>query len=427
MALLWRIPGNSVVLLAPIDSLTSDARGVSKGQQVGGVSFVEGKSVAALWTGTAESFVNLNPAGADSSGANDVSNGWQVGSADFNGVARAGYWRGTSESWTDLHSYLPGEYTSSQANGIAHLAGITYIIGTATTADRREAVLWVRDSAFSVSLNAPSVVGGVVTSGTVTFDIADVERRLVRMFDNSGYVLMNAYCSVPANQTTGTFTIWTYGVASSTVATISAYYSGATRTTNLTLTPATLDLLWLTPTAVVGGNPSMGNLRLVGKAPPPLGALVTLTTSDPAAANHASLTVISWGASLKQFPVSTFGVDMIRNVTISATYAGVTRTANLSVHPAMFASLNLASSTVTGGTPVTATVSMTGKTGPSGRAVLLSSNHQNIVVPGSMYVPPQKFSWNFTVLTQAVTSTTVGTITASQGATVRTATLTLTP
>jgi hypothetical protein len=44
-----------------------------------------------------------------------------------------------------------------------------------------------------------------------------------------------------------------------------------------------------------------------------------------------------------------------------------------------------------------------------------------------MYVPPQKFSWNFTVLTQAVTSTTVGTITATQGATVRTATLTLTP
>jgi len=343
------------------------------------------------------------------------------------GNRRFGYWRGTAASWTDLHSYLPGEYTSSQASGIAHVDGITYILGTATTAERREAVLWVRESAFSVSLNAPSVVGGVVTSGTVTFDIPAPEIRMVRMSDDSDYVLTNTFCKVPANQTTGTFSIWTYGVATSTVATISAYTSGATLATSLTLTPATLDLLWLTPTAVVGGHPSMGNLRLVGKAPPPLGALVTLTTSDPAAANHAPSTVISWGASLKQFPVSTFGVDSTRNVTISATYAGVTWTANLSVRPAMLASLSLASSTVRGGNPVAATVTMTGKTGPSGRTVLLSSNHRNVIVPGSMYVPPQKFSWDFTVLTQSVTSNTVGTITATQGGTTRTATLTLTP
>jgi hypothetical protein len=170
----------------------------------------------------------------------------------------------------------------------------------------------------------------------------------------------------------------------------------------------------------------MGNVRLIGKAPVG-GAVVALATNNPPAANHASSVTISYGASLRQFPVSTFGVDSIQNAVISATYAGVTRTAVISVRPATLSALTLASNSIKGGDPVVATVEMNGKTGPLGRTTLLTSDQPKITVPASMYVPPQRFSWDFTVLTQAVTSTTVGTITASQGATVRTATLTLTP
>lgn len=278
----------------------------------------------------------------------------------------------------------------------------------------------------SLTLNASSVAGGVQASGTVTFAQTAPTQRLVLMSDNSDYVLMSTYCIVPANQTTGTFNIWTYGVASNTVATIAAEFSGVTRTASLTLTPATLDLLWISPTSVVGGNPSMGNVRLVGKAPAG-GAVVALSSSNTAAANHASSVTISYGGSLRQFPISTFGVDTTKSVVVSATYRGATRTASIAVRPAALSALSLATNTVKGGNPVVATVTMTGKTGPSGRTVFLFSNQPKIIVPGSMYVPPQKFSWNFTVLTQSVTSNTVGTITATQGATTRTATLMLTP
>jgi len=423
-AALWRGTRDSFVDLSPEGSGISEARGVSGGQQVGWVWF--NAQVAALWTGTAASFVNLNPAEATSSQANDVSNGWQVGSADFNNVARAGYWRGTAASWTDLHSYLPAEYTSSQARGIAHVDGVTYIIGTATTADRREAVMWVSDSAYSVSVNTPSVVGGVVTSGTVTFDSALGERRLVRMSDNSDHVLMSTYCVVPANQTTGSFKIWTYGVASPTVVTISAEFGSAVRTANLTLTPASLEILWLYPTAVVGGHPSVGNVRLIGKAPAG-GATIGLASNNSTAVSHQQSTLIPWGASLAQFPINTMGVHGNTNVVITATYGGVTRTAVISVRIATPFRLDLGSPAIKGGTPVTAWVAMTGLAGPAGRTLVLSSNHPKIVVPPTLYVPPQQDGRGFLVQTQTVTSNTSGTITVTQGAITRTATLTLTP
>lgn len=279
---------------------------------------------------------------------------------------------------------------------------------------------------FRVWVESFAVAGGVKTKGFVRFPESADSARNVRLTDDSDKVLMSTYCIVPPGETLGAFDIWTYGVSMATTTTITARFGGVTHSSQLTLLPASLDILWLNPTAVVGGNPSMGNIRLVGKAPFG-GAVVSLATTHPAAANHAASVTISWGASLRQFPVSTFGVDSTQNVTISASYAGLTRTAIIRVFPATLSTLNLASNSVTGGTPVSATVVMTGKVGPLGRTVLLSSNHQSIIVPGSMYVPPQKFSWNFTVLTQAVTSSTTGTITASQGTTTRTATLTLMP
>jgi hypothetical protein len=349
----------------------------------------------------------------------------QVGGANINGVDRAGYWRGTSESWTDLHSYLPREYTSSQANGIAHLNGVTYIVGTATTADRREAVLWVSDSDYSVSLNAPSVVGGLVTSGTVAFGNTITAQRLVRMSDNSDHVLMSTYCVVPANQTTGNFKIWTYGVASPEMVTISAESHGVVRTANLTLTPASLEILWLYPTAVVGGHPAVGNVRLIGKAPAG-GATIGLSSNNTAV-SHPQSTLIPWGASLTQFPINTIGVHANTNVVISATYGGVTRTAVISVRIATPLRLELGSTAIKGGTPVAAWVTMTGLAGPAGRTLVLSSNHPKIVVPPTLYVPPQQNWRGFWVQTQTVTSNTVGTITVTQGAIRRTATLVLTP
>ncbi len=270
------------------------------------------------------------------------------------------------------------------------------------------------------------VAGGVKTVGAIVLNDYSDPQRLVRMTDDSPYVLMSTYCIVLAYRRTGTFTIWTYGVANTTLTTISASFDGVTQAVVLTLVPATPDLLWLSPTSVVGGNPSMGNIRLNGMAPVG-GVTVTLTTSNPAAANHAASVVVSYGATTKQFPVSTFGVDTVQNVTITATSGAISRSAIINVRPAALQSLTLDPTSVVGGTSVTATVAMSGKTGPSGRTINLSSDQPKIIVPATMVVPKQKSSWPFTVTTQSVSTVTTGTITASQAGVTKTVNLTLTP
>lgn len=285
----------------------------------------------------------------------------------------------------------------------------------------------INEPILRLMLQSPTVVGGNQSSGTVILpSAASGGQALVRMTDNSPSILMSTYCIVPQGQTQGTFTIWTYGVATTTVGTITAGYDGLQATSTLTLTPATLDLLWLSPTSVVGGNPSLGNVRLTGKAPVG-GKVVTLSSSNTAAAAMAPSTTIAFGASRKTFPVSTFGVDTIVDVVVTATLDGLTRTANLRVRPAALHSVTLSVASVVGGTSVTGTVTMTGKTGPAGRTITLSSNNAAATVPGSMYVPPQRVSWNFTVQTTVVTSATSATITAAQGGVTRTATLQVTP
>ncbi len=87
----------------------------------------------------------------------------------------------------------------------------------------------------------------------------------------------------------------------------------------------------------------------------------------------------------------------------------------------------LQQNTIQGGSSTTATITLTGKTGPLGRTIALSSNNPKVIVPATLYVPPQKVSWTFTVQTKAVAANATYTITASQGAVVKTVDITLTP
>lgn len=284
-----------------------------------------------------------------------------------------------------------------------------------------------RATVFSVTTALPSVVGGRQLQGTVVLDgKAGPQTALARMTDNSPHLLMSTYCVIPSNVGEANFTIWTYGVSAPTTVTISAYFNGTMKQTTLTLTPAALDVIWVVPTQVIGGSHSMGNIRLTGKAPAG-GLLVTLSSSDAAAANMATTTVVSHGANLKQFPISTFGVDLTKNVTVTAVAQGITRTATLQVRPATLDRVTLEATTIQGGSATTGTVFLTGKAGPLGRTVVLNSNKAEVIVPATMYIPPQRNSWSFGVNSTVVVSSVTATISASQGGLTRVVEITVTP
>jgi hypothetical protein len=93
----------------------------------------------------------------------------------------------------------------------------------------------------------------------------------------------------------------------------------------------TLSSIGLNPTSVAGGSSSTGTVTLSGAAPSG-GAVAYLTSSASAAAVPASVTVAA-GASSATFAVTTGAVTIATPVTISASYAGVTKTASLTVNP----------------------------------------------------------------------------------------------
>jgi hypothetical protein len=139
---------------------------------------------------------------------------------------------------------------------------------------------------------------------------------------------------VAAGATNATFAVSTNAVGSSTTVTISATYSGATKSASLTVVPAppplpTLASLTLDPANVIGGQFSTGTVTLTGPAIAG-GAQVFLSSSNGAARVPSSVTVPA-GATSATFTINTSFVLISTSATISATYNGTTRTATLGI------------------------------------------------------------------------------------------------
>jgi len=95
--------------------------------------------------------------------------------------------------------------------------------------------------------------------------------------------------------------------------------------------PAALSSLGLSPASVTGGTASTGTVTLDAAAPSG-GASVTLASSNTAAAIAPATVTIAAGSTSATFTISTSAVSSNTTSTISATYAGVTRTASLAVN-----------------------------------------------------------------------------------------------
>ena len=280
----------------------------------------------------------------------------------------------------------------------------------------------------AVSVSPASVLGGVSSTGTVTLDNpAPVGGAVVSLTSsNTAAAQVPASVTVAAGATMATFTATTSPVASNTSVTISALYNSITRTTTLTVTAATLTSVTRNPTSVRGGNPSTGTVTLSGQAPVG-GAMVTLSSSNTAAATVPASVTVAAGATTATFTVTTSPVASNTSVRISATYRSTTQRATLTVNAPTMSSLTLSPASVQGGNSSTGTVTLNGPAPAGGIVVTLSSSRTSVAtVPASVTVAAGATTATFLIATKTVTSSTSVTITAKRG-TSRTATLTVTP
>jgi hypothetical protein len=188
---------------------------------------------------------------------------------------------------------------------------------------------------------------------------------------------------------------------------------------------ASLSSLALNPSSVTGGQTTTGTVSLTAAAPTG-GALVGLASANPAASVPSSVTVPA-NSSSASFTVNTTSVGATTAGNITATYAGVSKSATLTVNasaPAGLASLTLNPTSVRGGSSSTGTVTLT-KAAPTGGAVItLSSNKVAWAsVPPSVTVSAGASIATFNIVTTATNKKNFVTITASYGGTSKSATL----
>ena len=195
--------------------------------------------------------------------------------------------------------------------------------------------------------------------------------------------------------------------------------------------PAIPDVLTLSTVqpSVVAGDSVRGTVGLVTPAPPG-GTTVFLSSDDPAAQLPASV-FIAGGNSANSFTVTTTATAPFTSASISATTGAVTKSVFLTIFPNPNAGVTLSAVTpsvtsTTGGTSISATVSLSGAAPAGGASVTLStSNAAAAQVPATVTVPAGQSSRSFTITTFAVTANTPVTITGTFGGSTRSAAITV--
>ena len=342
-AVVWSGTAASAVNLNPAGSFESQAKAVLNGQQVG---YAFSPHRAILWTGSAASAQELNPAGFISSEANATNGLQQVGfglvmsAMNVPTRSHALVWSGSANSVIDLNQFMPIGFTESAATGI-DLAG--NIVGWASKGSHFNpanvhAVMWKPSAApdsfaqsinldqmvitpgqsvqATVTLNQPAPAGGAVVNLANTILPAIAPPALT--------VDMPASITIAEGAISASFTVATgltslAGFAAPYGVDIQASYGDTTQTATLLVNPPVfLSSLNVAPGNVTTGSTAVGTL-ILNAAAPAGGALVTLSSNNPAATVPANVLVPA-GQTFATFNLQANPVTTFTTVTITASY-----------------------------------------------------------------------------------------------------------
>ena len=284
----------------------------------------------------------------------------------------------------------------------------------------------------SVSVSPASVSGGSAATLNLTLSAAaPAGGAVVAIVSNSAAFPLPANVVVLAGQKTASLTVTTSSVAAPASATVTAKYNGGTQTATVTVTPVvlpSLSSLTVSQASVAGGATVVVTVSL-GAAAPTGGSSVTLSSSSAAFPAPASI-VVPAGQSSASVNVISSGVSASTAVTVTAKYNGGTKTASLTLTPAVLPSLtsiaiSQAAANGNGAEILTVTLSAAAPTG--GSTVMLSSSNRALTVPAGIVVPAGAKSVSGIVEAAAVTASTTVTLTATYNGGSKTATVTLVP
>jgi hypothetical protein len=189
-------------------------------------------------------------------------------------------------------------------------------------------------SLSSVVLNPSSITGGQSATATVNLTGPALSASaLVSLSSANPAASVPSSITIPANSSSASFTISTTTVTTTTAGNITATYSGASKSATLTVNPpapAAISSLTLSPSTIVGGSTATGTVTLT-KAAPAGGIEVNLTSSNSTRAKVPATVLIPAGALSQVFNITTTATKQKTNVRITVSYAGVNKSATLTI------------------------------------------------------------------------------------------------
>lgn len=194
-------------------------------------------------------------------------------------------------------------------------------------------------SVSALSINPSLLTGGASAIGTVDLAFPDPGPTVVRLSSTNPSVAQVPFSfTIPAGQTTGTFTLTTNAAAPPEIVQIWAWSpDNSLRMYNVSVNPAqpagnTMTSVSFIPSSIVAGQNATGTVKFSG--PMPDGANVQLTSSNPAVAQVPQETVVPANTSSAIFNLSTSSsVTTATTVTITAKWINVTKTTTITVAP----------------------------------------------------------------------------------------------
>lgn len=261
----------------------------------------------------------------------------------------------------------------------------------------------------------PTVQGGTSEEvGVYLASPAGPSGVTVSLSSNNSALVTPASIKFPSGYSSYWYVQKTSGVSTSTAVKITATVGSSSVSGTTTLTPASLSSLTLSRSTIAAGTETLATVALTGPAGSS-GTVVSLSSGNPAIAGVPGSIQVNSGSNSASFAITASGVNASTSLALTATLGSVSRTAGLTVTPATLQQISLSGLGVTGGSPATFTLNLTGPAGPAGVVVHLSSSSSVITVPASVTITSGNSSTQFTASTKAVTSNTSVTVTATQG------------
>jgi len=292
--------------------------------------------------------------------------------------------------------------------GTTSVTGLVTITAAYAGASTSTALTVGRATIQSFALSPSSTIGGGSVAATVTVSAPAPDSGLdVAITSSNPAAIVPPHATIPAGQTSQTFTVGTKDTASPVMATITATlsFTGSTRDATLSIARLGVQQVALGLAALPGGLPVTGTVVLT--APAPVDVQVLLSSSDAAATVPAAVTVPA-GVTSQPFDIATVDAPPTRTVTITATYGGTTQSAALTVIAyATIPSISCASTTPKAGTAVACTGALSAPAPAGGWQLAITSSDDSVAgsVPNALTVPAGATSFSFTIVTAPVTST----------------------